>query len=167
MSTIHYQLSKVEEDEVVRRTNEETKRDHVTSPLLAKQISVKHVLDVIKERRPEPQGTMHERLVMAIGKVTLCNVFSPLERELLVTLLDAVEPLYRPTPPKEAHENAIKAAEIEALSRNVCETAVQYVAACRADVHTDAQYAAIDLWKGRLSAAVNEFRDEVSEQYGD
>jgi hypothetical protein len=135
------------------------------TPTLANQTAVKHTLDVIKERRPEPQGTMHERLVMALGKVTISNVFSPLERELLTIILDAVEPLYRPTPKKESEENAIKAYEIEQLSQNVCEVAVQYVAAC-ANVHPGNKYAAIDLWKGRLVVAVEEYRREMEENYG-
>jgi hypothetical protein len=133
---------------------------------MAKEIAVRHTLDVIKERRPEPTGTMHERLVMALGKVTLSQVFSPLERELLTILLDAVEPLYRPTPPKEAEENAIKAAEIEVLSQNVTDIAVKYVYACESSDPPSEKYPAIDLWKGRLTAAVKEYRDAAIEQYG-
>jgi hypothetical protein len=103
---------------------------------------------------------------MALGKVTLSQVFSPLERELLTILLDAVEPLYRPTPPKESEENAIRAAEIEALSQNVADIAVKYVYACESSDPPSEKYPAIDLWKGRLTASVKEYRDAVTEQYG-
>jgi hypothetical protein len=166
MNGVAYQLSKTEEDEVVKRTNEEIARDHVTSPARAKEVALRHTLAVIRERRPKPEGTMHERLVMALGKVTLSQVFSPLERELLTVILDAVEPIYRPTPPDEDDENAIRAVEIEALSQRVCEVAVQYIAACRSEAHPDEKYPAIDLWKGRLGAAVTEYTDAVREQYG-
>jgi hypothetical protein len=166
MNGVTYQLSKTEEEEVVRRTNAEVATAKGINHRMAREIAVRNTLEVIKARRPEPTGTMHERLVMALGKVTLSQVFSPLERELLTILLDAVEPLYRPTPPKEAEENAIKAAEIEVLSENVCAIAVQYIIACEAKAHPEEKYPAIDLWKERLSAAVKEFRAEVAEQYG-
>jgi hypothetical protein len=166
VNNIQYQLSKTEEEEVVRRTNAEIATVKGINPRMAREIAVRNTLEVIKARRPEPTGTMHERLVMALGKVTLSQVFSPLERELLTILLDAVEPLYRPTPPKESEENAIRAAEIEALSDKVRDAAVAYVTACHLKERTNDKYAAIDSRKVLLEIAVKEYREAMEEAYG-
>jgi hypothetical protein len=166
MSGNCYHLTDAEAQAVIARTNAEIAATKNITPREGERIATRVSMDVIKERRPPPTKSMHGRLVMMTGRIGLSSVFSPLEREILLTLLEAVEPLYRPTPKKESEENSIRASEIEQLSENVAATAAKYILACDAEVDPDEKYPAIDLWKSRLRMAVSEYRDAIEEQYG-